>query len=294
MQFSHQQLTLWYGSADAPAPAGEVSAGDGPVRVTVAAKPASPTNVVTVRYCVDGGAERVIRAVRVQTDYAQGIEYHVATFPTLAPNRRVEYVAVLDCAGRTCPDPASIAAHRSHFVVSPDRAQGAANPTASATLPAASGERLPFGFDYLATITIPLKPPEIIGETPEGILVDWYWYPSEGLVSGPRLQAHVRRLGGDWMTIRRDGIGVMDVRATLETHDGALLYVNYPGYFDLGPDGYRNFLERRWPDKAPTRTTPRFHSAEGRYAWLNRVQCIGIGEVRMSESRYVYDLYALR
>ena len=73
-----------------------------------------------------------------------------------------------------------------------------------------------------------------------------------------------------------------------------MLYVNYPGYFDLGPDGYRNFLERRWPDKAPTRTTPRFHSAEGRYAWLNRVQCIGIGEVRMSESRYVYDLYALR
>ena len=64
------------------------------------------------------------------------------------------------------------------------------------------------------------------------------------------------------MTIRRDGVGVMDVRATLETDDGALLFVSYLGHYELGKNGYQDFLDRRWPTRAPTRTTPRFYTAD--------------------------------
>jgi hypothetical protein len=96
------------------------------------------------------------------------------------------------------------------------------------------------------------------------------------------------------MTIRHDGIGLMDVRATVETEDGALLYASYQGYCDFGHDGYQRFLDGRWPEIAPTRTAPRIRTAHANYAWLNRLQCIGIGEVRMQELVYTYDLYALR
>jgi Protein of unknown function (DUF3237) len=156
-------------------------------------------------------------------------------------------------------------------------------------------DRLPFSLEYLATIRIPLKEPETIGVTPEGIKVNWFWSPAEGVVVGPKLNAKVRQIGGDWMTVRKDGVGVMDVRATLETLDGALLYVDYLGYYELGPNGYQEFLDRRWPARAPTRTTPRFHTAHPNYVWLNRVQCVGIGEVSMkAEMAYTYDLYAVR
>ena len=35
--------------------------------------------------------------------------------------------------------------------------------------------------------------------------------------------------GGDWLTIRANGVGVLDVRASLKTEDGALIYVAYSG-----------------------------------------------------------------
>jgi hypothetical protein len=81
------------------------------------------------------------------------------------------------------------------------------------------------------------------------ILVNWFWYPAEEVIVGPRLNAKVCPLGGDWMTIRRDGVGVMDVRATLETSDGALISVNHLGSYERGENGYQDFLTA---DQLPT------------------------------------------
>ena len=95
------------------------------------------------------------------------------------------------------------------------------------------------------------------------------------------------------MTIRRDGVGVMDVRVTIEAADGALLWVEYQGYYELGWNGYQDLLDRQSRARADT-DHPRFHTAHPGYLWLNRVQCIGIGEVTIgSEVAYTYDLYAL-
>ena len=45
---------------------------------------------------------------------------------------------------------------------------------------------------------------EVIGPVPEGIKANFYV------------------TGSDWLTLRRDGVALLDVRATIETHDGAL------------------------------------------------------------------------
>ena len=64
-----------------------------------------------------------------------------------------------------------------------------------------------------------------------------------GELLGPKIKGKIRPVGADWLTVRTDGMGILDVRATAETDDGALIYMYYYGTADLGPDGYQSFLE---------------------------------------------------
>ncbi len=111
-------------------------------------------------------------------------------------------------------------------------------------------------------------------------------------MEGERLKGAVLPVGADWLLIRRDGIGVVDVRATMKTDDGALLYVSYGGLLDLGPDGYEKFLRGELPPEIPIRTAPRFQTSHPDYLWLNRLQCFGAGVVEPAKGLVSYDLYA--
>jgi Protein of unknown function (DUF3237) len=84
--------------------------------------------------------------------------------------------------------------------------------------------------------TAKLTEPEVIGPLPEGIRINIY--VAGGEISGPKLSGKRRPVGADWLTIRRDGIGVLDVRATMETTEDALIYLSYFGSVDLGETGY--------------------------------------------------------
>lgn len=292
MRFSHQRLTLWYGTADAPAPIDSVLSPGEPALITVAVQPPGPSNSVTVHYRIDDGPTQFAPAVLQSSDLQQGLEYYRARITNLKAGSRVSYLPVLRCAGRCVPDTATALTLASSFRVA---SAAKHDSTASADAgPAQTTLRTPPDLHYLASIRVPLNEPEVIGVTPEGLLVNWYWSPHEGRVLGLEKAGKVRQIGGDWMTIRRDGIGLMDVRATVETADGALLYASYQGYCDFGEEGYQRFLSRQWPEAAPTRTAPRIRTSHPHYSWLNRLQCVGIGEVRMRELVYSYDLYALQ
>ena len=136
------------------------------------------------------------------------------------------------------------------------------------------------------------NPPEIIGETPEGLRVNFY--VTGGEVNGPRLKGEVLPVGGDWMTIRKDGVAILDVRATLVTADQALIYIAYTGVVEAGEDGYQQFLDGDLSNKLPIRGTPRFLTAHPGYLWLNRLQCVNVGEADMETLVVSYDLYALK
>jgi hypothetical protein len=134
--------------------------------------------------------------------------------------------------------------------------------------------------------------PEIIGPVAEGVRANFYC--KGGQVTGPKLQGRVRSVGGDWLTVRTDGVGVLDVRTTLESHDGALIAVTYTGVTDLGEDGHQRFLDGKLPPRLALRVVPRCQTAHPAYQWLNRVQCVGIGEVDLERSHVSYDVYAVR
>ena len=151
-----------------------------------------------------------------------------------------------------------------------------------------------FKLEHVCSYNATLSPPELIGPVPDDIRVNFYVTGGEVWVPEGTRIGNVKPVGGDWLTIRRDGKGVLDVRATVETHDGALLYVVYNGLLDLGPRGYENLLEGRLPEKAQIRAAPRIATSSPAYAWVNSCQFVNVGEVLFEQGIVTYDVYALR
>lgn len=150
-----------------------------------------------------------------------------------------------------------------------------------------------YSLEHICSYSGQLKnPPEIIGPVPEGIRANFY--VTGGEVSGPKLRGLLRPVGGDWLTIRPDGVGLLDVRATIETHDGALIYITYTGVGDMGEDGYQKVLRGELPRKVPLRVVPRLYTAHPTYQWLNRLQYLNIGEADLERFEVRYDMYAVR
>jgi hypothetical protein len=120
-------------------------------------------------------------------------------------------------------------------------------------------------FDYYAM----LKPPLAVGPGPFGTRV--FYEVIEGKVSGPKLNGTVLSGGGDWLLVGPDGWGRVDVRAQLQSDDGAAIYATYTGMLELnekfsqavGTGGETRFDDQYF------RTTPRFETGDERYAWLN-------------------------
>ncbi len=113
----------------------------------------------------------------------------------------------------------------------------------------------------------PASPAEIIGAVPEGLRVNFY--STGGEISGPKIRGKARPVGGDWATVRKDGLAYLDVRTTFETHDGALILVTYQGGAELGEDGYDKFLRGEMPSVVRIRTALRFVTSRCEYLWLN-------------------------
>jgi Protein of unknown function (DUF3237) len=115
-----------------------------------------------------------------------------------------------------------------------------------------------------------------------------------GEVSGARLSGRVLPGGADWQIVRPDGVAYLDARYTIETHDGALVYVRNLGYRHGPPEVVARLAAGEAVDPALyyMRTTPWFETGDGRYAWLNRTVCVGNGE-RLADAVRI-DFYAVK
>ena len=101
-----------------------------------------------------------------------------------------------------------------------------------------------------------------IGVTPHGTLS--IFPVTGGTFEGERLRGKVLAGGGDWVVARADGTFDLDLRVTLQTDDGAFVHMTFTGVRD---DANHYF-----------RTLPRFETAAPKYAFLNRLLAVGIGE----------------
>ncbi len=102
---------------------------------------------------------------------------------------------------------------------------------------------------------------------------------SGGSFEGPKLRGRVLPAGGDWIILRPDGVLQLDVRVTLETDDGQLIYMTYRGVRH-GPDeviARLNGGEDVDPSEYYFRTAPFFETGSPAYAWLNSIISVATG-----------------
>jgi hypothetical protein len=153
--------------------------------------------------------------------------------------------------------------------------------------------RLAYHLEHLFSYRLAFHlPPEAIGPTPAGLRVNFHL--AGGEFAGPRLHGRIRPVGTDWLTLRPDGVALLDLGTTYETNDGALIDAPFQGLLDLGENGYQDLLQGRLaPDGTPFRSTPRYLTAHPAYQWLNRLHCLGIGQVIPSRGEARCDVYAV-
>jgi hypothetical protein len=125
-----------------------------------------------------------------------------------------------------------------------------------------------------------------IGATPSGVRM--IVYVKGGKVEGPKLKGVILPGGGDWFTIRPDGVMQLDVRVAMRTDDGDTIYVYYRGINTMTPEIRGRIMggETVDPSEYYFRTTPVFETASEKYGWLNRIVAVGVGQLTATDLRY--------
>lgn len=127
-------------------------------------------------------------------------------------------------------------------------------------------------FVPLCSVELELAPPTIIKDGPAGLRMI---APIRALrLTGDRLNGSLEgSSAADWLTIA-GGVATVDVRATIRTHDDAIVFVQYRGRSDA-TEGMGS---------APVHVAVTFETAAPKYTWLNPMLAVGRGE--LSELRY--------
>ena len=150
---------------------------------------------------------------------------------------------------------------------------------------------IPLKSELLFTLTGRVLSAQEVGTSPSG---QRRIIPVEGgAFEGPKLCGNVLPGGGDWMLVRSDGVAQIDVRVTLQTDDGDLIFMRYGG-LRHGPAEVMDRLARGEavdPAEYYFRITPLFETGSRKYAWLNKIITIGIGH-RLPDGPvyYVYEI----
>lgn len=114
-----------------------------------------------------------------------------------------------------------------------------------------------------------------------------------GSFEGARLRGTVEGSGADWVQWRPDGAMIIDVRLTLRTDDGAAIGMTYVGLAHADAATMARFRNRELlsADEVYVRTTPRFETADPRYAWLNTL--IAVAKGMRTDQGPIYHVFAI-
>jgi hypothetical protein len=116
--------------------------------------------------------------------------------------------------------------------------------------------------------TISVSPSLVIGEV------------TGARAEGERFNANLKgNAAADWLRVSPEGYGTLDVKITLETDDGAIVYADYSGRLQF--------------DTMAVYATPLFHTGDERYAWMNRIQAVSKGTFQ-PDGTLVYEIFELR
>ena len=145
--------------------------------------------------------------------------------------------------------------------------------------------------EYLMQLRGNLDKALALGEVPQGIRRILHF--TGGSFTGERLAGEIVPGGGDWVLTRRDGVSELDIRMTLRTGDGALIYLESNGLFEISPENRARIEAGEDVDPASYyfRTSQRYETSAEKYSWLNRRITVGVG--RRTPSGMVTEVFSI-
>ena len=141
---------------------------------------------------------------------------------------------------------------------------------------------------HVCDIHVELKPAQVVS-TPLGLRMTYVI--KSGRVEGERLRGELLPGGGDWLRVGNDRVGHVDVRATIRTDDGALIHFESGGVIRVAADGLERLAggQALSFEESYVRTTPRFETADERYAWLSAI--VAVGQNVLAPGQVNYRIY---
>lgn len=114
-----------------------------------------------------------------------------------------------------------------------------------------------------------------------------------GEIHGQRISGEVLPGGGDWL-LATGPVARMDVRASIRTTDGEMLYMTGVGRAEILDDARDHFLAGKTvtDEGVRSRLALTFEVGDGAYGWLNATVAIGlVSELSRRHIHYhVYDV----
>jgi len=264
----------------------KAAAAGAPRSLAIRVSPVRPGHSVTLEHRVNGGPVTEQVAQPELRASAPGERLFRAVLPP-SPGGLVEFLPVLRFAGQPISSRLAETPRPPCFETRPQSALERENSSARASSPAPIWD---WDANFLGSVRATVCE-QRVGKTPDGLRINWRI--DHGRFAGPAIDAVVLAGSGDWMRIRPDGVALVDVRACLETTEGARISVAYQGFLDLGSDGYDRALRGEFAPFPPLVVAPTFETGDPRLSWLNRAQCLGVGRVDTAARSYAFDIYVV-
>ena len=112
---------------------------------------------------------------------------------------------------------------------------------------------------------------------PQGLRINTAF---QGELQGPKLAGKIS--GTDYVLIKPDGIGALDVQAIVTTSDGERIALRANGTLMQQPDS----------SVGQIRESITLHTASSKYGWVNRLQCWATGTSDLSTGKVLLKVFA--
>jgi len=155
----------------------------------------------------------------------------------------------------------------------------------------AAAQTTTVSMEYLMTLYAPLGAGQEIDSSMEVNEVR-----PGGWVKGPRINGRLLAPAGDWSRALPSGVSRLDVRATIKTDDGALIYISYNGIFKDSEETEARAIKGEVLTSKDLYfvIAPTMQTAAKKYDWLNAVQCVGKMVSYKNDSYVKYDIFVVR
>lgn len=150
--------------------------------------------------------------------------------------------------------------------------------------------QLPYAHLFALTLEVDFANILSIGKMPSGLR---QIAPVKGgRFEGTALRGKVHP-GADWVINRHDGVILIDVRLTLESDDGAMLYLSYQGRMLFKGDALERFRSGQALADADYSlvTQVAIETGDARYSHLNDAVAVGIGT--QTGAGVIYEIYEI-